>query len=132
MRMLSLAAIFAVLLADAAYACRDHALRGLFCLSRGQIEAAYARASKHMSMELAVAEINANEIVCVYASKLHYVVVDPEVTGGLRHNGGWRIIYKATLVRVLVGGNPRPVQPPVPVFFVPEEELPDTAVLHGA
>ena len=66
---------------------------------------------------------------CVHATLVRYMVVDAVVTGHVPQSGTMEKIYAATLVGVLVGGNPRPVSPAVPICFVTRDPMPQVPEL---
>ncbi|MDO8353005.1 MAG: hypothetical protein Q7T14_06045, partial [Aestuariivirga sp.] len=68
---------------------------------------------------------------CVLADRIQYMVVHPVIIGE-KNRSSSLLKYHATLIGVLVGGNVRPVEPPVQIFFVTTERLTGSVALGGA
>ena len=129
--LLSSAATLAVCQGAALAQPDQHHLRGLFCNTEAQIDATLALARQSFSVEAAVKLINTHGIVCNFADKIEYVVVDPIHLG--RVPGAVPIHkYQATLIAVVVGGNLRPVDPPVTIFFAGPIEITGAPTRGGA
>lgn len=110
----------------------DQALRGLFCNTRAQLEETLDHMRLANSMAMAVSLTNRRAVACVHAYKIRYVVTHPVIIGRTALNGQALTLYEATLVKVLVGGNPRPVEPPLQTFFVPMDKVSQAEVENGA
>ena len=111
---------------------KTHALHGLFCRAETQVIEAFDRMDAGVGIHAAVQLGNHDEVACVYADRIEYVVVRPFIIGSLRHQGNAFIRYEATLVGVRVGGSLRPVEPAVRIFFAQPDRLPDAIVIGGA
>ena len=129
---LLIASGMALALSGAARGGEGHVLHGLFCNSESQIEQALAHMRANVAPRIAVEMTNEKEIACVYADRIRYMVVRPLIIGEVRHRGTLFLKYQATLVGVMVGDNPRPIEPPVPIFFIDPERLPDAVSVSGA
>jgi hypothetical protein len=109
-----------------------HSLRGVFCRTEAQV----AETFDHMRMDLgpraAVGLTNRDEVVCVYADRIDYVIVRPLVIGEQRHRGVSLVLYEGMLTGVRVGGNLRPVEPAVRIFFVQPGRLQGATVIGKA
>ena len=110
----------------------DQAIRGVFCNSRPQLEETLDHMRLSNSMALAVSLTNRYAIACVYAYSNRYVVTHPVIIGRAVVNGHALTLYEATLVKVLVGGNLRPIDPPLQTFFVPMDRISQAEVENGA
>lgn len=99
------------------------ALRGLFCNTRAQLEETLDHLRQSNSMAMAVSLTNRDTIACVNAYTNSYVVSHPIIIGKTVLNGRALTLYQATLVKVLVGGNPRPIEPPLITYFVSMDEV---------
>ena len=117
-------------LAPEAGAGQSHVLHGLFCNSQAQVEEALGHMRRNMTMATAVALTNREEVACVYATRLRYMVVDAVVASKIPRSGTALKIYSATLVGILVGDNPRPIVPSMPIYFVTQDPMPDVPVLE--
>lgn len=111
---------------------QGHILRGLFCNNRAQLQETLDHLARTKTMAIAVAMTNRDSVVCVHAYLIRYMVVRPVIIGHRQVNGQPLTLYQASLIGVLVGGNPRPVVPPVNMFFVAMDEVPDAAAEGGA
>lgn len=106
-----------------------HALQGLFCNSREQIDEAVTHMRKGLSPRAAVDLVNREAVVCTFVDLLRYVVDRPVVIKEIP--GSFPLFkYEGTLVAVVVGGVVRPVTSPVHIFFAIPERLGD-APLEG-
>jgi hypothetical protein len=107
-----------------------HALQGMFCNTRAQLEQVLGYLEADLSPVLAASLTNTAGVVCVYVDRLWYIVEAPITIG--EHRGRVRLIkYEAKLVGVVVGGNLRPVAPAATVFFALPERLPDAPVVDA-
>ena len=131
MKKLILSALIVAALGANAQAKQGHVLHGLFCNTEAQIDESLAHLSLNLTPQAAVEMTNTKMIACVFADKVQYMVIHPFIIGG-KNRGLSLMKYQATLVGVLVGGNIRPVEPPVQVFFVTTEPLTGVAELGGA
>lgn len=115
--------VFASLaLAGSARAEATYVTHGLFCNSEAQLDQVLAHLQGGVSPVRAVELGNERSVECVFADLVHYVIARPVIIGevSLRRP---LLKYEATLVGVIVGGNLRPVEPPVQTFFVLREQL---------
>jgi hypothetical protein len=113
-------------------AANNQILRGLFCNTRAQLEQTLAHVESGGNIAFAVAMTNIEEVVCTFATEVHFLVRHPADIGSLWHNGRQLRVYDATLIGVLVGGNPRPIEPPLKTFFVPIDPVPEGDAESGA
>jgi hypothetical protein len=97
-------------------------VQGLFCNEIKQIHEVFTLLNAKIPPMFAVAKVNKNQADCVYVDKISYMIVRPAAVGKESLSELRLTIYEAMLVGVLVGANPRPVQPPVNIFFVPFKE----------
>jgi hypothetical protein len=132
MKRLSLLMPFIVAIGSNADAEQAHVLRGLFCNSEAQIEETLDHMRMNLAPHAAVGLTNRNGVVCVYADRLQYVVTRAFVVREAMDRSGPLIEYEATLVGVLVGERLRPVEPPVQVFFIHPDRLPNTRPARAA
>jgi hypothetical protein len=131
MKRLFLAALIAGLFGADTQAKQGHVLHGLFCNTEAQIDETLAHLSLNLAPQAVIELMNQEKVACVLADKVQYMVVRPFIIGGKNLGASlWK--YQATLVGVLVGGNVRPVEPPVQVFFVTSERLAGVAAQGGA
>jgi hypothetical protein len=107
-------------------------VRGIFCNTEAQLDAAVGLLRRGVAPALAVARLNREAVVCVLATDIAYMIMRPRRLGeGAATLGHPR--YAGTLIGVLVGDNPRPVDPPVEMFFLPDAPLASAAAkAHGA
>lgn len=130
MKKLFLSALIVAAFGAHAQAKQGHVLHGLFCNTEAQIDESLAHLSLNLAPQAAVELTNTKEIACVLADKVQYMVIRPFIIGGI--NRGIPLTkYQATLVGVLVGENIRPVEPPVPIYFVTPERLEGATALGG-
>ena len=129
MRVGLFAAAFAVGLQSLVQAQDVHAVQGLFCNTRNQIDRAVGHMVAGLDPRQAAELENVESVACVYADKVAYLVTTPFIVGegSVRGPGA---IYEAILVGVLVGNTVRPVAPPVTIFFVTHRRL-EGAVSKG-
>lgn len=127
-----MAALAAVTLTGSAEARQGHVLRGLFCNTRSQLQETLDHLREASTLALAIAITNKGDVLCVHAYKIRYIVTHPVIIARTQHNGQPLTLYEATLIGVLVGGNPRPVEPPLKTFFVPMDPIAGEAVEDGA
>jgi len=118
-------------LAAAAQAKEGQVLRGLFCNTRAQLEETLRIAGGSNELTAAVAIANRDKVVCTLADSIGFMVIHPVAIGTGAVNGSQQILYEATLVGVLVGGNPRPVEPPLQTFFVTMDPVSVAAIVEG-
>ena len=131
MRNLFLAALVAVAFGTSAEAKPNHVLHGLFCNTEAQVNETLAHMALNLTPQAAVELTNEKMIACVLADKVHYMIARPFIIGETKSDVSL-IKYQGTLVGVLVGGNIRPVEPPVQIFFVTPKRLREALVLGGA
>jgi hypothetical protein len=120
MNRLSFVPLLGLLLAGNAHS--NEIVQGLFCNEIKQIHEVFTLLNAKVPSRFAVARVNEDEIACVYADKISYMLVQPEVAGQVSLRELRLTIYQAKLVGVLVGANPRPVEPAVNIFIVPFNE----------
>jgi hypothetical protein len=130
-RVFALAAIL-LPLATAAEASDGQVLRGLFCNTRAQLEATLRIAGGSNELATAVAMTNRDQVVCTFAHSIAFMVINPVAIGTGAVNGNRQTLYEATLMGVLVGSNPRPVDPPLRIFFVSMDPVSASATEKGA
>jgi hypothetical protein len=131
MKHFSALAIASLLLAGGAQAEQTRALHGLFCNTEDQVRDVLEHYSLNMSLHAAVAIINEKAYNCVVADSIQYVISQPLIIDTVAQNGLTLTIYEASLVGVLIGGNTRPVAPPVRTFFVLNKRLGGVATLSS-
>lgn len=124
-------AIAACLLTGGAEAEQIRALHGLFCNTEAQARDVLEHFGSNMSLQAAVADINDGRVNCVMAVSIQYVVSEPVAIDTITQKGFTFTVYEANLVGVLIGGNTRPVAPPVRTFFVLDRRLGGVATLSG-
>jgi hypothetical protein len=132
MKKFSIVSIFILLMTNPVQAKQGHVLHGLFCNTKSQIEATFAHIRHDIAPQIAVAMTNQDSVVCVEASRISYLVINPVRIDKVQHNGQWLLMYEATLIGVLVGDNPRPIVPPLQTFFVPSEPIAGVGSQGGA
>lgn len=120
MNRLSIVPLLGLMLAGNAHS--SEIVQGLFCNEISQIQEVFSLLNAKVPPIFAIARINENQADCVYADKNSYMIVQPAEAGKVSLGELRLTIYQAMLVGVLVGVNPRPVQPPVNMFFVPFKE----------
>lgn len=125
-------AIPLALVAASAAAEESYSVRGLFCRTDAQIVETFDRMRGHIGLRAAVEIANRDAVVCVYADRIDYVVVRPFIIGSVHHRGAVLIRYEATLIGVRVGGNLRPVEPAVHIFFAQPDRLAGATAIGGA
>ena len=107
----------------------SHALQGLFCNAAEQIDEALTHMGRGLSPRAAAELVNRDATVCTFVDLLHYAVDRPVVIKEIQ--GTFPLFkYEGTLVAVIVGGEVRPVTPPVHIYFAIPERLRD-AILEG-
>ena len=131
MKHFSTLAIASLLLAGGAQAEQTRALHGLFCNTEAQARNVLEHYGSNMSLYAAVANINEGAVNCVVADSIQYVVSQPLIIDTITQNGFTLTMYEASLVGILVGGNTRPVAPPMRTFFVLDKRLGGVATLSG-
>jgi hypothetical protein len=122
-------AIATVLLAGGAQAERTWVLHGLFCNTEAQARGVMGHFGSGISLQGAVAEVNEGAVNCVVADRVKYVVSQPLVIDTLSQNGFKLTLYQARLVGIQIGGNIRPILPPMPTYFVLGTRLDGVATL---
>ena len=129
MKVSVIAAVLAVGLQSLVQAQDIHAVQGLFCNTRSQIDSAVGHMMAGLHPLQAAELENAESVACVYADKVTYLVTTPFIVG----EGFVQVpvaIYEAILVGVRVGDSVRPVAPPATIFFVTDRRL-EGAVAKG-
>jgi hypothetical protein len=132
MNRISVAVGIALTLAGSAEAGDSHILQGLFCNTEAQVDATFAHLGPNLTLQTAIALTNERQVVCVYADRIGYMIRDPLIIGALGSGVGAVLKYEGTLVGILVGDNPRPVEPPMKIFFVQPDMLPGAVVAGDA
>jgi hypothetical protein len=128
LRLIAASLTLALVLAGEARAGTSYLVQGLFCNTREQIAGALRSIGEGLSVTQAVALANMENVVCVWADRIGYMVTAPELAQRIVQDGAWFRVYEARLVGIRVGGNLRPVDPPVPIYFLPSERLPTSIV----
>lgn len=131
MKYFSALAIATCLLTGGAQAEQTRALHGLFCNTEAQVRDVLEHYGSNMSLHAAVASINEEAVNCVVADSIQYVVSQPLIIDTISRNGFTLTMYEASLVGILVGGNTRPVAPPMRTFFVLDKRLGGVATLSS-
>jgi hypothetical protein len=131
MKHLSALAIAILLLAGGAQAEQTRTLHGLFCNTEAQARDVLQHFGSRMSLQGAVAKINEGAVNCVVADRIQYVVSQPLIIDTITQNGFKLTIYEASLVGILIGGNTRPIAPPLRTYFVLDKRLGGVATLSG-
>ena len=129
MKHLSALAIALLLQTGGVQAEQTRALHGLFCNTEAQARDVLEHFGSNMPLHAAVAIINKGAVNCVVADSIKYVVSQPLIIDTITQNGFTLTLYEASLIGVLVGGNTRPVAPPMRTFFVLDKRLGGVATL---
>jgi hypothetical protein len=124
-------AIATCLLTGGAQAEQTWALHGLFCNTEAQARNVLEHYGSNMSLHAAVATINEGAVNCVVADRNQYVVSQPLIIDTIAQSGFTLTMYEASLVGILIGGNTRPVAPPIRTYFVLDKRLGGVAALGG-
>lgn len=128
----ALAALIAIASTGASHAGEQPLLTGLYCKTESQVDAAIDAIHDGITPLLAAELLNREEVACVFADRIQYVIEHAVMLGRSDRRGVSLIKYEGTLVGVLVGNNPRPVEPPVHLYFVVPKPLPGVAEASGA
>jgi hypothetical protein len=131
MKPFSALAIAALLLASSAQAEQTRSLHGLFCNTEAQARDVLQHFGSSISLQRAVAIINDGAVNCVVADRIQYVVSQPLIIDTISQNGFKLTLYEASLVGILIGGNTRPISPPLRTYFVLDKRLGGVATLSG-
>ena len=131
MKHFSTLAIATCLLTGGAQAEQTRALHGLFCNTEAQARDVLEHYGSNMSLHAAVANINEGAVNCVVADSIQYLVSQPLIIDTITQNGFTLTMYEASLVGILIGGNTRPVAPPMRTYFVLDKRLGGVATLSG-
>jgi len=132
MKAIALATPLLLLLGIPVEAEESQSVRGLFCRTEAQVLETLDHMKASLGPRAAVEMTNRNELVCVYADLIDYVVIRPFIIGEVRHDGVPLVEYEATLTGVRVGGNLRPIAPAVRIFFVQPHRIEGAIVLGKA
>jgi hypothetical protein len=132
MKIAALAALITIASASGSHADGTHLVSGLHCKTEAQVDAAIASIQQGTPPVFAAELLNRDEVACVFADRIRYLIEQPVMLGRSDHRGVSLIKYEGTLVGVLVGKNPRPIEPPLHLFFVVPEPLPGVAEASGA
>ena len=119
-------------LATTAEAKDGQVLRGLFCNTRAQLIETLDHLKSVSTLATAVAMTNQTDVVCVHAYRIKYMLIDPVIIGHREIDGQPLALYEASLIGVLVGDDPRPIAPPLRMFFVPMDEVSGAVEENGA
>jgi hypothetical protein len=132
MKTVALVALAALASASASQADNAHLVSGLHCKTEAQIDAVIASIHRGIPPLLAAELMNRDEVACVFATRIQYMIDHPVMIGRSDHRGVSLIKYEGTLVGVLVGTNPRPIDPPIHLYFVVPHPLPGVREATGA
>jgi len=132
MKVPGLAVLAALVAAPAAAADRPQVVHGLHCRTEAQVDRAIDLIRHDVPPRIAAEMLNRNEVACVFADRIWYMVEGPAIIGVIQHRGRLLVKYEGTLVGVLVGENPRPVEPPLRIYFVLPERLQHVPRADGA
>lgn len=132
MKIVALTVLLALAPGADSFAGDAHLVSGLHCKTEAQVDAAIASIQQGTPPLLAAESLNREEVACVFADRIAYLIQHPVMLGRSDHRGVSLIKYEGTLVGVLVGQNPRPIEPPLHLFFVVPEPLPGVAEATGA
>jgi hypothetical protein len=119
-------------LSTAASAASNHVVHGLFCKTRAQLDEAIAHIRENVSPAQAAVLTNREEVVCVYADRIGFMLQDASALGKEQHEGAALYLYEGAAVGILVGDNPRPLTPPVHMYFALPEQLKGVALAGEA
>jgi hypothetical protein len=97
-----------------------------------QVEQTLGHLERNLTMAAAISLTNQHEVVCVNATQVRFMVTDAVVMGKMARPGAPLKLYKARLVGVLIGGNPRPVAPPLPIYFFTPSDMPGVEELRDS
>ena len=132
MKIAALAALITIASASGSHADGAHLVSGLHCKTEAQVDAAIASIQQGTPPLFAAELLNRDEMVCVFVDRIRYMIEHPVMLGRSDHGGISLIKYEGTLVGVLVGQNPRPVEPPLHLYFVVPAPLAGVAEASGA
>jgi hypothetical protein len=132
MKVIGLAALIAITSVPVTHAGSTHLVQGLSCRTVAQMDAAVALIRRDVPPPDAMRLLNTEEVVCVLADRIWYVIDDPVMIGQSEHRGRSLLNYEAMLVGVVVGKNARPVEPPLRLYFVLPKRLPGVPETGGA
>jgi hypothetical protein len=118
MKNLLMAALALFLASGDALADKTHYLHGLFCLTESEARRVLAYMGGGLSLPASVAIVNLDSNSCVIASRLQFLTSGPVIIETVRHGALSLTLYEGTVVAVLVGENPRMLEPPLHMFFV--------------
>jgi hypothetical protein len=131
MKHFSALAIATCLLTGGAQSEQTRALHGLFCNTEAQARDVLDYYGSNISLHAAVAIVNEGAVNCVVADSIQYVVLQPLIIDTITQNGFTLTMYEASLVGILIGGNTRPIAPPMRTYFVLDRRLGGVATLSG-
>jgi len=132
MKIAGLAGLMALASVAGTRADGAHLVHGLHCRTEAQVDAAIALIQGDMHPAAAAEMLNRDEVVCVFADKILYMIERPAMIGQAKRGGVSLIKYEGTLVGVLVGKNPRPIEPPMHLYFVLPVRLSGVSEADGA
>jgi hypothetical protein len=132
LRHLLLALPLFLAMGTAASAASNHVVHGLFCKTRANLDEAIAYIQENVSAPEAVLLTNREEVVCVYADRIGFMLEDASALGKAQRDGTALYLYEGAAVGILVGDNPRPLTPPVHMYFAVPRQLPGVALAGDA
>ncbi len=118
-------------LSEFAHAGKAHMLNGVFCQTEAQARMALELFDNGLSMPAAVMAVNHESVGCVLADSIKYVITQPVIIESGLRRGIELTLYGGRAIAILVGENPRELEPPVPIYFVLNRKLDDAARLSG-
>ena len=121
MNRIACAAIALALSGAAAEADEAIPLRGLFCQSEAQIHDASDKLRAGLPAAMVAESMNREGVNCVHADRIDYVVEKPYIID--EDSRGSLFTYEATLTAIRVGDNLRPIEPPLPIYFVRPDRI---------
>jgi len=132
MRVLGLVTLVALSTVSASYAGDPHLIQGLTCRTEAQVENVIAFIQRDIPPAVAAEMLNEEDVDCVFVDRIWYMIDGPIIIGSDHHRGLPLVKYEGTLVGVLVGENPRPIEPALRIFFLLPERLQGVPEAHGA
>jgi hypothetical protein len=121
-----------LVLGTAASAASNQVVHGLFCKSRATLDEAVGHMQEDLTPAQAALLTNREEVVCVYADRISFMLEGASALGKAQYGGKALYLYEAAAVGILVGDNPRPLEPPVHMYFAVPDQLPGVALAGEA
>ena len=118
MKNLLLAALGLFLATGNALANRTHYLHGLFCMKEAEARQVLQYLGQGLPLSAAVRIVNRDHVGCVVANRLQYLTTGPVIIETVKRSDLSLTLYEGRVVAVLVGENPRMLEPPLQMFFV--------------